>query len=290
MIQDEIRSFKTLRLVTMSGVAALTIFLAACNEHKAEGQTVAVVDGVPITETELQLELASVPEGNREAMRAQVLNALIERKLLVAQAQEQGLDQKPEYTLQVARLGEILLTQQLIQGLVSATQEPTDVRINSYLAEHPNIGENRRIIKLTQAIFTDNGTDTLRRQLEATKSMDELKAVLDANDIGYIPNELEIDSATAPQELLNAIAQVDPGEPFIFTENGQAFASVVLSETAKPISQDERLQIAQQRMRSEQSVTNIRQNLDALKSAASIEYSDEFQPEAQNGKGGSNTD
>ena len=85
---------------TTTIVAGMAV-LAACN-NKAEGQTVAVVNGQEVTLSELNFELglANIPPGtDKNAARSQVLQTMIDRRLLANQAREEGVDTTKQGTI-----------------------------------------------------------------------------------------------------------------------------------------------------------------------------------------------
>src|ERR1700759_2385718 len=79
-------------------VFLITCVLSAC-QHKASGQTVAVVNDQEITAADLNAELTSSnnASGDPKAARAAALQRLVDRKLLVEQAQSDGIDKSPEF-------------------------------------------------------------------------------------------------------------------------------------------------------------------------------------------------
>jgi SurA-like N-terminal domain len=80
-------------------VAILGIILSGC-QRKAEGQTVAVVNGKEITIPELNFALneVKIPEAlDKNSARSQVLQKMIDRRLLADEARNEGIDKTPEF-------------------------------------------------------------------------------------------------------------------------------------------------------------------------------------------------
>ena len=78
----------------IASVVVCGVLLSSC-QRKAEGQTVAVVNGQEVTLPELNFTLsqAKVPESaDKDAVRSQLLQQLVDRKLLVEQARSEGID------------------------------------------------------------------------------------------------------------------------------------------------------------------------------------------------------
>ena len=77
----------------------LALVISGCNK-KAEGQTVAVVNGEEITAAELNAELsnAKAPPGlDKKDVRSRVLQQMIDRRLLAQQATKDGVEKSPDF-------------------------------------------------------------------------------------------------------------------------------------------------------------------------------------------------
>ena len=74
-------------------------FVVASCQKKAEGQTVAIVNGEEITAAELNAELgeAAASAANQKDLRNAALQRLIDRKLVVQQAKNEDIDKSPEF-------------------------------------------------------------------------------------------------------------------------------------------------------------------------------------------------
>ncbi len=256
---------------------ALSLSLSACGERKPEGQTAAVVNGQPITETEVDVEMASSQD--KTITRERALSTLIDRALLLEEAREQKLDQRPQYTLQLKRMGDILLAQSYVETLSGGSGNAvSDVEVNSFLAAHPEIGPNRRQITLKQVIYKDQ--PQLRGDLEAAKTYDDFVAVLRANDVEYEEGSTSFDTAIASEGMLKALSSAEPGEPFVLVSDGQALASALDKEVPVTTTLEEQIQIARGRMK-QQSVGSLLDRLmQSRKKEAKIEYAPKYKPGA----------
>lgn len=104
--------------LSICGVVALVLSLVGCEKHEppapalsasasaAPGSKVlARVNGVPITEADVELRLAGEHEtGKSEEHRKNVLEQLIGKELLAQKAREAGLEQDPKYQEGLQRL------------------------------------------------------------------------------------------------------------------------------------------------------------------------------------------
>ena len=114
---------------------AVSVLASSC-QRKAEGQTVAVVNGEEVTAPDLNfaLQLAKVPEGaDKTKARNAVLDQLVDRRLLAEQAKKEGIDKSPEYLNRLRRGEEDLLISMLVDRRLNTTQLPSDREIQNYV-------------------------------------------------------------------------------------------------------------------------------------------------------------
>lgn len=259
------------RFRSMAAGVALAMTLASCGDRQPEGQTAAVVNGQPITETAVRMEIAA---SQNQMTREQALNALVERSLVVEQAKKQKLDQRPQFTLEVARMSDVLLAQQYAQMLSqSSGSSVSSMDVQAYLADHPEIGSNRRQITLKQVIFSEPKDPGLRAGIAAAKTYPELIQVLQARRVKFEEGSTTIDTALAPEPIMKAMKAAQPGEPFVIIGKGQALASAVDKEVPIPTSSGQELELARAHMMQSSLASKIAQMMQSWKKNADIKYS-----------------
>ncbi len=252
-----------------SGVV-LALALTGCGDHQPGGQTAATVNGEPITETAINMEIAA---SQGRMTRQQAIATLVERALIVEQAKKQKLDQRPQFTLELARASSILLSKQYAEGLSqSSGSSLSSMDISDYLANHPELGSGRRQIFLKQIIFSSPTNPALRVDLEAAKTYTAFIEVLQAHGIKYEEGNTTVDTALAPEQFLKSIASVQPGEPFVIMSNGQALANVVDKEVPVRTSSEEELVIARAKMQQVSYEKKFRELIETWKKGADIKY------------------
>lgn len=255
----------------MAGGVVIAMMLAGCGDRQPEGQTAAVVNGQPITETAVRMEIAA---SQNKMTREQALNALIERSLIVEQAKKQKLDQRPQFTLERARMSDVLLVKQYAQMLSeSSGGSVSAMDVQAYLAEHPEIGRDRRQITLKQVIFPEPKGAGLRAGIAAAKSHSELIQVLQAHQVKFEEGSTTLDTALAPAPIMKAMNAAQPGEPFVVIGNGQALASAVDKEVPIPTSSEQQLALARARMMQSSLEGKLGKMMESLKKTAEIKYS-----------------
>ena len=88
-----------------------TCALSACHGRQVGGQTLALVNGEPITTGDRDLELATLPPDQRQGANAAVLQALIDRKLLAQDGVARGDDHSTDFVRLERRWHEMALAQ-----------------------------------------------------------------------------------------------------------------------------------------------------------------------------------
>lgn len=126
-----------------------TICAAALPAAAADDTVVATINGQPVTEAELATigeELSSAFQNlPDEKKRAAALSALIEVRLLVADAEAKGIDKKPDVARRIALLRDRALHSAYIEDQVSSkvTDEEVRARYDKEIAAAPPVNEVR---------------------------------------------------------------------------------------------------------------------------------------------------
>ena len=262
---------------------ALALVVSACNK-KAEGQTVAIVNGEEITAAELNAELqnAKIPPGmEKDQARNRVLQQMIDRRLLAQQAKKDGLDKSPEFLNRQRRMNEDLLINMFASRQIDTTKLPSDPEIQRFEASRPEMFANREQWNLDQLRFTMPTDEAVKAKLEAAKSLDEVAKVLGEAGIAFNRQKNRLDTAVIPHDLYGRLLTMDPGEPFIIPVGNLAIASVVTSREPAAITGDQARPVAVAAMRRAQAAKLMQDRLKSLRQAAKIDYKSGFAPQAK---------
>lgn len=176
----------TSRILAMLLAAGLMV---ACElPGKGEGAKVAVKVGPDtVTEAEIERALASVAgaNGEKDKLKATVLEALVTQKLLVQEAKKAGLDKKPEVALDMATAQRQVLAKAYAESLPGMKEEPSAAMVEDFYRQNPNLFASRRIYRL-QEIQVEAGQDRLaaiQEQLGKSKTLNEFVEWLKAQGL-----------------------------------------------------------------------------------------------------------
>lgn len=255
-------------------VAAVAIVASGC-QRKAEGQTVAVVNGDEITVPDLNfaLDQAKVPESaDKKAARNQVLQQLVDRQLLVQQARKEGIDKTPEYLNREREGEQQLLLAMLADRRLKTAQLPSETEINNYIATHPGLFANRELWTMNQILYSTPTDAGIKAEITAAKTLDQLIGVLKKHNIAYQQQTNRLDTAAIPADLFTKLSGLPAGEPFTIPIGDRTIASAITGREPHPIIGDQAKPVAVAAMRKAQTAKSLEGLLKSLRSSAKIEY------------------
>jgi EpsD family peptidyl-prolyl cis-trans isomerase len=274
--------------LVLVGVLPVALALAGCDQVKKlvggtpKGQVVATVNGEEITTMELNRELGGFVSKDPAVMKAaqqQALQQIIMRDLLTQKAKAEKLDKSPDYTLQVRRGEETLLAQLYQRKLAAAVATPTRDDAASFVASHPTMFAQHRILIVNQVAARPGGK-IKPDQFKALKTLEEVKALFDAQGVPYRENVTTVDTLNTDPRMIEQIDKLPPGEVFIVPQNGVLTFNRLEQAKALPIRGDVAENYALGVLRNQKAQDLVRTKMIALRSGAekSIVYNPAYKP------------
>ena len=263
-------------------VAIAFLGLQACNAEPT-GQVLAVVNGEEITQGELNAEISElrIPAGgDKDAIRTQILQQIIDRRLMAQVAKEEGFDRDPEFLTRERRLKEELLVQMYGKKAAESVRVPDGPAVKKYLAENPGKFADRAAYMVDQIVFEFPGDRKVLTALEADKTLAEVENTLSRFNIKFSRGETSLDSAAVPAPVLKQILALPPGEPFVIPAQGRVTVSVITGRQPVPTTEQEAAPLAAQEMRQESLTKVLQARLDEARAKADIAYQDGMEPKA----------
>ena len=268
--------------VSLIAIASLSLALSAC-QKKAEGQVVAVVNGEEITLNELNSEIADLnvpPSADKEKIKAQVLQQMVERRLLAQAAKDTGLDRDPTYVSQERRLKERLLVSLYGKKAFDSVKVPDTAKIDQFIASHATMFADRKRLRLDQLQF-DIPTDATRlKEMDGAKSMAEIVATLTKWGAPFQRGNGALDTAQVPPATVEQISKLPAGEPFIIRNGDKVIVSAVTAVEPIAVPAEQARQGAAQAIRAEELNKIGQQRLNEAKQKAKITYQKGYEPPA----------
>ena len=261
-------------------ILAAALFVSSC-DRKAEGQSVAVVNGEEITSSELNAELgmARIPPGlDKKEATSRLLQSMIDRRLLSQQARTDGLDRSPEFLTRQRRATEDLLIGMLAQRKLNTAKLPSPNEVASFEASRPEMFAQRELWNLEQLQYATPTDPGVVKQIAAARSLEALAEILTANGVEFKRSKARLNSATVPHGMYEQIAALPAGEPFIVPIGSQSVASLIVSKEPVPLTGEASRPVAVAAMRRAEGAKLMEGQLKDLRTKAKIEYKEGFAP------------
>jgi EpsD family peptidyl-prolyl cis-trans isomerase len=281
-IDDPQATLRPFRLCRPARLAILFSILvtASCNQGSPKGQVIAVVNGDEITIAELNEEARArnIVGANDPSVRGALLRDLIDRKLLVQKALKEGLDRNRQHLIAVERMKEVLLAQRLLASVGQGLDAPSQAELQRFIAANPAAFDRRTILSVDQITFPRPSDPALIRRLEAAETLAAIDALLLE---AALPRERLVktwDSAVLPEAVIARLLGLKPGKPFLLPHGNLLIAGEVLSSTAQPMENGQRLRLATERLLAERRNRLMQQTLESVRTDAQISYQSGFSP------------
>lgn len=263
-------------------VTALSLVTAAC-DRKPTGQSVAVVNGEEISAGELngELQLANVPPGaDQKLARQQLLQGLIDRRLLAQAARKNGVDKSPEFLSRQRRLTDELLIAMNAERQAGSQKLPDQAAVDAFIAQNPYQFGQRQILALQQIAIDAPSDPKALAPLADAHSLDAVAATLTRLKIPFTRTSGRLDTASVPPEALKRIFALPATEPFVLPANGKLYANIITGREPVQMSQDEMRKTAMAALRQQTTRNGLASDVKQLRSTAKIEYQPGYAPVA----------
>lgn len=276
----QLRPRRPVRAALMAGGLLLLTSTAACNK-KPTDQVVAVVNGEEISMQELNAELGNIklPEGvDKKAVQAQLLQRLVDRRLLSQAAKEQGIDKDPNFIVEQRRMNEALLVDKLAKRTADSIAVPQAAEIDKYIADNPTLFASRQVYSVDQIAFAMPANPQALKALEPAKTMDAVATTLKGMNIQFRRGITKVDSGSVPPEQMKRILALPKDEPFIIPQGGGVTVNLIVGGEAAPMPAEQARPAAVRLLRNQKLAAQGADRLKDAKAKAKIEYQPGFEP------------
>jgi len=270
----------------MIGLALMV--LTGCSDSEADKpatQIVAKVNGDEITVHQLNNAVAKVPNVSQEnvnEVRKEVLEKLVNQQLAVQQAEKNKIDRSAEVVMMMDAAKRDILTKAYLSQLVANLPQPSEQEASKFYDEHPELFAQRRIYKLQEIVIPgkDAPLDEIR-QAASEKSMDDMVAWLKSKNIQFRTAGATRAAEQISLPMLAEIASLQDGQTKLI-ETPEALTVVhLVSSEVSPIEKASAMERIPRFLANEQAKELINDDLQRLKTAAKIEYLNDFSSMAQ---------
>jgi EpsD family peptidyl-prolyl cis-trans isomerase len=247
-----------------------------------EGQVVATVNGEEITITELNRELAGASPANpeqRKAAEQAALESIITRKLVAQASKDQKLDKTPIFAQQELQAKEAMLVGAMQRKIASTVVAPTRAEAEKYVADHPNMFANRRVMVVDQIVVAQFKPE-LMKEFEPMTTLEQIEAVLVRENLDFQRTTTVLDTLNAPEDLTKTLATLPPNEVFIFPRGSAVFVNQIRENRVMPFVGDRAVNYAMAGLKSQRTQEALSKQLEAIRKGgeAEIVYNEKYKP------------
>ena len=185
-----------------------------------QGKTLAVVDGEPLTEATLLKEVENLPPYVRPILetaagRAQFLESVITRDLLMREALRRGIDRRPEVADRIAMARKSIVLEALLRDVADKAPGLSDAALRKIYDGNPAMHQAQERVRVSHILFREKARalEVLARA-EAGEAFEALmKEVAARSGDGEVAADLgEIERGNFVKEFEAAAFAAAPGQ------------------------------------------------------------------------------
>ncbi|MEW5966978.1 MAG: EpsD family peptidyl-prolyl cis-trans isomerase [Pseudomonadota bacterium] len=249
--------------------------------------TVATVAGEAISEAELNLavsRLNDLNEAQRAEARTQLLQLLVDQRLMVAAARQAGVDKDPAVAAAMAHASRQVLAEAYAERNTQTVAKPTESEVAEYYAQHPELFGQRRIYRVQELeLKVDSARAAeVEAKLQSSQSMGDF--------INWLKEQgIEGKAATAvkpaeqiPAPLLARLARMRDGQVTLLPSRpGHMLVQQLLESQLQPVTLEQSAQAIERALLARKRKAHMEAEVKKLREAAKIEYASGFAPAAE---------
>ncbi|HQT96792.1 MAG TPA: peptidyl-prolyl cis-trans isomerase [Thermodesulfobacteriota bacterium] len=189
------------------------------------GEVLAVVDGEPITKATLLKEVENLPPYVRPILetaagRAQFLESVITRDLLMREALRRGVDRRPEVADRIAMARKSIVLEALLRDVAGKAPGLSDAALRKIYDANPALHQVGERVRVSHMLFRDKARaleflgrakagepfEALMKEVKAENGKGEVAADLGEIERGNFVKEFEAAAfAAAPGEVIGPV-------------------------------------------------------------------------------------
>ena len=265
--------------VFRSCVVFLTCAVALTSCQKAPGgEDVVQAKDFEITTSEFDQALSSIggtPETNTQSVRRQILETLIDQKLLANQAMAGKLDRVPMVMRNIEASKRAILAQAYLQAHQQRSPVIAPAAIRQFYDENPAVFSHRRVTTVSEVSLNGEAPDVEKYKTIFVNSDGSLSDLLNSLRSDGHPGIL-MTSIRLPEAFDKATAEhfaaLKPGASVVYGLAGAYYFAVVKSVEDAPVDLAAATPIITNMLTERARIQGVKTDLLRLRSTAAIKY------------------
>jgi peptidyl-prolyl cis-trans isomerase C len=262
-----------MRLLPALVALLCAVVISGCGNKDAKpGQALVKVGGDEVTVHQFNDELARM-DGANESVRKQVLEGLIDRQLLQAEAARNKLDRGPEVMQAIERARAQILAQAYLKNLFANMTKPAGAEIQAYFNENPALFTKRKVFDMNELLVDSKEVNAnLQAAMDTVKSIEDLIAWLEARNIQFGRRQTTRTTADVPLEMATKLQTMQKGQSIIVKQGERSLLMFINDVKDSPVEFAVAEKQIEQFLINKKREDAKRSEIARLRAAAKIEY------------------
>ena len=155
------------------------------------------------TSTNDELRRAGVKPEQQEIASKQLLESLIDRQLVLAEAMRNEIDRTTDVVQAIERAKAQIISQAYLRSIDSKIAKPTLAEIDDYYQKHPEYFSEHKQFDVQQLVIaTKDFSNDLKSVVDSAKSLDAVAAWLDGHQVRYVRGQLTRSITDLPENIV----------------------------------------------------------------------------------------
>jgi EpsD family peptidyl-prolyl cis-trans isomerase len=280
-MRDECFTAVVRRTTTAAAVIGAAGLMAGCGgQDRASTQTAARVNKEEITVHQIGAMLAQQPVNQDQVKQAerQILERLIDRELAVQKAIELKLDREPRVVQAIESSRMDIIARAYADKLGEGAARPAPADIKKYYDENPVLFRDRKIYQLQEFVVgaDPKQVQALKAAMPSMRSPDDLVAYFKANGLKFAASQSVRAAEQLPLSVLPALSGLSEGQSLLNPMPNGTQIILVRGTRSQPVDEARASRAIEQFLVNEQKRKLLSNDLQALRTAAKIEYLGHF--------------
>jgi EpsD family peptidyl-prolyl cis-trans isomerase len=231
------------------------LLLTACGQKATSsnhnGQWVAKVNDKEITVHQVNAELsnagASVADMPAEVAQRRMVEAIVERQLLVDAAVKAKQDRDPEVMQTIEQAKQQIIAQAYLRKTLGSRLTPSQADVSDYYNKNPDLFAKRKQLEMRQ-LSVDNAAfnDDLAQAVDSAKSLDDVESSFNAKNVKFVKGRVLRTSTDLPPQMRENMDKLISGKPFVVRTGSNVIVGTMSVTGEAPVNlQEAAPQIAQ---------------------------------------------
>jgi EpsD family peptidyl-prolyl cis-trans isomerase len=267
--------------ITAFAAAVLVACGGSSSSDKPATQTAAKVNKEEITVHQINAVLSQRRNLNPEQTEAasfQVLQGLVDQELAVQKAAELKIDRDPQVMQRIEAARREIIARAYADKIGEGAAAPTADEVSKYYNDNPALFKERRVYQL-QEVAIEVAADqqaAVRDMIASAKNAPALVEKLKAANMKFAGNQATRAAEQLPLAAVGELAKLKEGESVVRTGPKGLTVVYLVSAVSQPVALDRASKPIEQYLLNDRKRKLIRDDVKALRDAATISYQGKF--------------